>query len=283
MEVFTVEQAAAVGVTLRMLQVACEHGWVCRLRYGVYVLAGASPSRWRPVVAAALAAGPESAISHGTAATIHQFHGIQTDKIELILPLSARRNLQDVCSHRSSTLVPTDIQVRRGLRVTTPVRTIIDIADRFQDPLLGLILDEGTLARLWTPEEIGTRLEELGRAAMGVKVLRRLLSERTGEGHPDSRLEQRVIRVVKPRYSGFVVHHREVLEGKIVEIDLAWLREKVAGEVDGMRVRTESRSKFEHERLRLNLLQRHGWRIVHFTDKMDDATILAQLAPLLGG
>ncbi len=65
-------------------------------------------------------------------------------------------------------------------------------------------------------------------------------------------------------------------------MDIAWVAEKVDGEVDGMQVRLMSRTKFERERRRANILAAHGWRIVHFTDKMDEATIFAQLAPLLG-
>ncbi len=81
---------------------------------------------------------------------------------------------------------------------------------------------------------------------------------------------------------GYTVHHRVVLGGEVIEMDIAWVAHKIDGEVDGMRARVVSRTKFERERRRANILAANGWRIVHFTDKMDDATLIAQLAPLLG-
>jgi Transcriptional regulator, AbiEi antitoxin len=281
-QLFTVQQAAAIGVSPAMVRSASDRGWVRRERQGVYVVAGAGPSRWRPVLAAAMAAGPDAVVSHGTAASIHRFHGVIPNEIELTIPSPGRRYLQDVRVHRSATLLCGDVVQRSGVRVTSPVRTIIDLADRFKEPLLGAIVDEGSIARLWTPEAIGARLDTARRGVAGIAGLRRVVGERTGEGHPDSRLEQRVIRVLKGRFPGYVVHHQVVLEGQVIEIDIAWVEGKIAGEVDGMGTRVVSRTKFERERLRLNVLQRHGWRIVHFTDKMDDRTLVAQIAPLLG-
>jgi putative AbiEi antitoxin of type IV toxin-antitoxin system len=280
-QLFTVQQAAALGVSETMLWAAAKRGWIHPFRHGVYVMASAGPSRWRPVVAAALSAGPNAAVSHITAAMAHHMHGVHSDEIELTIAYPSRRNLQGITVHRSSTLLPSDVQERFGVRVTTPIRTLVDLADRFDDPMLGLIVDEGTIGRLWTPESVSSRLEGLGHGVAGVTSLRRLVAERTGEGHPDSRLEQRVIRTIKGHVPGYTLHHRIVIDGQVIDMDIAWVDQKIDGEVDGMRTRALSRTKFEHERRRINALQRHGWRVVHFTDKMDRETLLAQIVPLL--
>ncbi len=233
-------------------------------------------------LAAALAAGPNAVVSHTTAAELHALHGVLARGIDLTIPGTERRNLHGVTIHQSTTLLPEDVRERNGLRLTSPVRTLIDVADRFHDPLLGKIVDEGAITRLWTPEAIGARLNGAGRGIAGVAELRRVLDLRLGEGNPDSPLEQRVIRVVKRVAEGYTLHHREVLDGEVIEMDIAWVPLKIDGEVDGMMTRAMSRTKFERERRRANILAAHGWRIVHFTAKMDDKDIIAQLAPLLG-
>jgi len=278
----TVEQAKTVGVSPTMLLAAVKRGWLHRQRLGVYVVAGARPSPWRAVRAALLMAGTGAVVSHTTAAGMHRFHGVMADGIEITVPYPARRALDGVRIHKSKTLRDDDQQNLNGIRVTTPVRTLIDIADRFHDPLLGAIVDEGAIGRLWTAELVSARLGKAKRGVTGAMELRRILAERLGEGNPDSRLEQRVIRMVKRWASGYTIHYRIVLDGVVIEMDIAWVAEKVDGEVDGMRTRALSRTKFERERRRANILAAHGWRIVHFTDKMDEATIFAQLAPLLG-
>jgi len=261
--VFSVRQAAALGVTNSMLDNAVARGWLYRERLRIYAIAGLPPSRWRPIYAAALAAGPNAAISHTSAAMIHSLYGVASDGIELTMPCGKGRQLDGVRVHRSRTLTKPDLEERRGLLVTNPVRTLIDLAGRFHEPLLGTIVDEGAIGRLWTPGTVMARLDQLGGGMAGQAELRRVLALRLGEGRPDSPLEQRVIRIVKPVFPGFVVHHQVVLDGAVIEMDIAWVREKIDAEVDGMFTRARSRSKFERTALRANILARHGWRIVH--------------------
>jgi hypothetical protein len=171
------------------------------------------------------------------------------------MPIGMRRQLDGVQIHRSKTLITSDLDERRGLLVTNAVRTLIDLAPRFREPLLGVIVDEGTISGLWTPETVMARLDQRVGSGAGWAKLRRVLGLRLDEGRPDSPLEQRMIRVVKPAFPGFEVHHRVVLDGEVIEMDIAWVREKIDAEVDGMFTRARSRSKFERTALRPISLQ----------------------------
>ena len=93
-------------------------------------------------------------------------------------------------------------------------------------------------------------------------------------------LEQRVIAVLDGMVPTFKVHLMVVLGRQVIEMDIAWQEHRIDGEADGRTVRLGSRSKFDSDRLRSNLLPRHGWREVHFTSTMSDRTILAQVVPL---
>jgi hypothetical protein len=182
--------------------------------------------------------------------------------------------------HRSIGLGHGDVVDRRGVQVTSPVRTLIDVASTTSDYLLPRIMDEGTISRLWTAEQIAGRLEEFSVGPRGGRRLGKLLTERMDEANPDSPLEQRVIRVIKPWLPPFKVHHRIELAGRIVELDVAWPQHQIGAEIDGRTVRVASRTKFDSDRVRSNLLETCGWRVVHLTSTMDDLTLLAQLIPL---
>jgi hypothetical protein len=234
-------------------------------------------------MAAALAAGPLAVISHGSAAAVHGFYGfVPTGHMELTAPRSTRLMLDGVTVHRARDLAPEDIVERRGARMTSAIRTIIDIAGTTNDHLLARVVDEGAIRRLWTPDGIARRLDELRRCGRpGVRRLDRLLVSRIGEPNPDSALEQRVFRVLKRRVPPFVTHYPLTLGGKTWIVDLALLDFKIAGEVEGRDVRALSRGAFDRGKLKANILVAHGWRLVYFTSTMDDETIVGQVTALL--
>jgi len=170
---------------------------------------------------------------------------------------------------------------RHDLRVTSPIRTVIDLAPTLGDYLLERILDEGAISRLWTAEQISARLDRIGsQGRHGSDRLRKLLALRLGEGHPDSPLEQRVIRALRPHVPPFKVRYADTFDAERIEMDLAWPDLKIDGEVDGKAVH-DTPTKKKRDRRRAEILGRAGWEIVHFTAEMDDRTLLAQILPHL--
>jgi very-short-patch-repair endonuclease len=233
------------------------------------------------VYAAALAAGPSAVISHTSAAPIRALYGVAPDGIEITVPSGEARRLDGVRIHRSTTLQPDDVDIRYGVAVTSAVRTLIDLAPRFHKPLLGKIVDEGAISHLWTAEILMARIGRFPQRAPGLAELRSVLVARMGEGHPDSVLEQRIIRIVKRHFSGFELHPQVTVGGEVFIMDIAWLDLKVDAEIDGLAVRTTSLSKLDHVLRRDNKLRRHGWRVVHLTASMTEAEIVAELVPYI--
>jgi hypothetical protein len=280
---FSAGQATALGVTRRALERALDRGWIVSVRRGVYALAGHPRSPWQPLMAAALAAGPPAVISHGSAAAVHGFYGFAPGRqTELSVPGKAHLALDGVTIHRMRNLLPEDVVERRGVRMTSAIRTIIDMAGTINDHLLARVIDEGAIRRLWTPDGIACRLDQLrGCGRPGVKRLDRLLAVRAGDPPPDSSLEQRVFRVLRPRVPQFVTHYPLTFGGKTWIVDLALLDFKIAGEVEGRDVRAVSRGAFDRGKLKANILVAHGWRLVYFISTMDDETIVEQVTALL--
>jgi hypothetical protein len=275
---FTLAQACATGACVAGLRHAVDRGWLRTVRRGVYAFAGRPPHQWESSFAAWLAAGPAAVISHRSAAAMHRFWGIVGGQPELTILGRTGRNMAGVRIHRPLALFPSDVVQRNQIQVTSPIRTLIDVAPSISDHVLSRVIDEGTIARMWTAERIITRLDAPSVERPSPR-LRRLLGLRLDESNPDSVLEQRVLRAIKPWVPPFVVHHRVEAAGRILELDVAWPEYLLGAEIDGRQVRIASRSKFDSDRLRSNLLELAGWRIVHLTAGMDHLTLLAQLIP----
>jgi len=99
-----------------------------------------------------------------------------------------------------------------------------------------------------------------------------------------SQLEQRVLRALKRVNGGLAepaIHYRLVLDGRVIDMDLAWPDYRIDGEIDGFHAHSQ-RSDFDRDRLRANLLVAHGWRLVHWTSTMNDDAIVAQILPYFG-
>ena len=82
-------------------------------------------------------------------------------------------------------------------------------------------------------------------------------------------------------YAPFETQYELVLEGKLIRLDIAWPWWRVAAEVDGWGVRSRSRTKFDEDRYRMNLLLAYGWRVAHLTSAMSQARILGDVGRLL--
>jgi hypothetical protein len=155
---FTTAQAEELAISRSALRQAAARGWIRRVRRSVYAFVGQPPSRWEAILAASLSTGPCGVISHGAAASVHRFWGAAQADPELTLIGTARRHLDGVTIHRSTTMRPEDIVRRCGVEVTSPIRTLIDVAPFTNDHVLPRIIDEGSIARLWTAEELEARL-----------------------------------------------------------------------------------------------------------------------------
>lgn len=83
---------------------------------------------------------PQGVWSHDTALDIHDLSDVMPDKMHMTVPFKFRRNSsipEVLCLYRAN-LLPDEIQEKGGFRVTTPLRTIIDViaAGRLHDGLI---------------------------------------------------------------------------------------------------------------------------------------------------
>lgn len=123
-------------------------GRVSRARLFRVLHAVYSPSpcvdEWGLRWAAILATDPERAVlSHWSAGEVHRMVASRTMPLHVTVPGSGRRGAAGLVVHRSRGLPPSDVQIVRGLRVTSPERTVLDVAARSDDDVVRRMIREG--------------------------------------------------------------------------------------------------------------------------------------------
>ncbi|MBO0731126.1 MAG: type IV toxin-antitoxin system AbiEi family antitoxin domain-containing protein [Acidimicrobiaceae bacterium] len=278
---FTTEQAFRSGWSPADLARRTRQGWVRQVRRGVYAFAGRAPSAWEVVMAAALAAGEGAVLSHRSAAAIHGLWRFDSGPPELSVSGGTRLRLRGVRVHRVTRLDPRDVAERRGVAVTSPARTLVDLAGVLPTPAVELILEDGIVRRRWTYVDVTACLDRSGtQGRPGARELRRLLGRAAVSAGADSRLEARVLRMLQP-LRPFEVQHQVVIDGRVLLVDAAWPDWHVGVEVDGRQHDMSSMGEFTRDRSRRNLLEGAGWRIAHVTAAMSSQQILLDVGRLL--
>jgi very-short-patch-repair endonuclease len=279
---FSVAQAKEIGVSNAQLSRGYAAGQFRRVRRGVYAINGTLSPAWEQIVGAALAAGPNAVISHASAAAVHRFpYGI-SGTVELTVPGRGHSRPPGVVVHKSRDLTEMDVVRRGGLLVTSPCRTLVDLAGRLSPAVLEKLLDEGLIERRWALSEVQKCLSRARTNFSGRAHIERLLRLRWDDHSADSLLEARTLRTLSP-LKPFEVHFVVEIGPTIYVIDVAWPDHKVGAEVIGWAHRRTSRSAFDRERRKLNALAAAGWKVAHLTAAMPPAEIVYSVRALLLG
>jgi predicted transcriptional regulator of viral defense system len=165
---FTAVQAERVGVDRRYLAHHVRSGNLIRAARGVYRFRHDRPDRFEDVTVAVLWAGEQAVASHETALAIYGLASAMPAVIHLTLPFRFRGRRPGVIIHQAQ-LPPDDVTTEQAIPVTTPVRTLADVAgDRsvLIDALMGAF-DRG-LVRRRELDQLVARRPELGELVVEV-------------------------------------------------------------------------------------------------------------------
>lgn len=148
----TYAQLIALGLTRRAVANLVARGSLIRVFRGVYAVGHLATTSVDSAHAALLAAGPRSVLSHGSAATLWRIWQRWDHPFEVTI--AENRRPSGLRVHQSRTLTLADVTTERGLRVTTPARSIVDIAPRLSDRRLARAINDLRLRRLLSLEAL---------------------------------------------------------------------------------------------------------------------------------
>jgi hypothetical protein len=275
--IFTTTEARRVGVSLKALQRYVEKGILVREFYGVYRVVGHRLSVADRALLATIGTG--GIASHCTAAELWGFSGFDSDATHVTVNHgvssvsrawlrvhSSRRNLQALAARR------------QGVRVTRPLRSVLDMADQpVEDDVLEEFVSHCVAERLFTMR----RLEEYLLAEKGLRGTMRIRRLEAFGCEVDSQVEAELIGILLahgiPRpETQYVIR----AGGRFVaRVDNAWPPWQVALEVDGFKYHSDPRA-FVRDRERGNLIVGAGWLLLRTTPlsmRRDPGTLCASV------
>lgn len=236
----TAHQLEALGLGRGAVQHRVRTGRLVRVHHNVYSL---GPPRREPTAlaaAAVLAGGPGAALSHGSAAALWGLRKRWPHPPEITVATDRRPGGLRV--HTSTTLSKRDVRTHRGIRVTSPARTLLDIAPRLSEPELARALNDGRLERRLHPSE----LEELLARLPSHPGAKRVRPHLTTTGPTRSQLEDTFLAFI---------HAHGLPEPQInfrvagYEVDVLFADQRVIVELDSWEFHQDRRT-FERDRQR---------------------------------
>lgn len=233
-----------------------------RLFRGIYIRADASVDHLTLCQAVALMLPAGSALSHRSAALLHNTNVLALHQpVEATSPTGCRS--QSGLRVARSSLDPGEIWRRGGLPVTSPLRTAFDLA-RAPDLTAAVIgLDALLFRRVITHEALRKHLALRSRWA-GVRAAARALdlARVDVESPMESRLRLGIVLSGLPE----PVVQYDVLDRRghfVARLDLAYPKKRIGLEYDGDHHR--DRATFRHDAVRLNRLRLLDWTVLRFT------------------
>ena len=266
---FTTATARAHGLDAHELRRLVRDGIIRRQVRGTYIAVTVPDTTENRCAAAALVIHSSAVICDRTAAWIWGVGDpdptAPSPPLDVILLRGKGRARRDGCVSGERDLTDRDVVFLHGLRITSPLRTALDLAcrSRRRDALAvieGFMREHGL-----TRQELQRELVRFFRRR-GVVQARELVgiadprSESPGESWVRLELHDRGFELPVPNqwvYDDAVAVYR---------LDLPWIREKVAVEYDGRRFHGEDATA--HDEQRRAWLARRGWTIhvVHAED-----------------
>ena len=131
---FTAKQAVKAGYSYRLHHYhKSKRDWL-EIERGVFRLANYPNTQFEDLIHWSLWSRnrkdiPQAVFSHETALTVHELGDVMPSKLHFIVPKKFRKQTQKGCVPHKEILLPKEIEQREGFSVTTPLRTIQDMAE----------------------------------------------------------------------------------------------------------------------------------------------------------
>jgi very-short-patch-repair endonuclease len=239
--VVTRAQLLAAGLTPEEIRQRLQSGALLREHRGVYRVGHRAPSVEARYLAAVYACGHGAVLSGRAAAHLLGILGGSPPRPEVTAP--TERRIPGVETRRSRSMHPLDAQLWKAIPVTSPARTLADLAATLDAHELARACHEAGIRHDTSPMEIEAVLDRWPNRG-GAQKLRRVI---TGDEHVSlSALERRFLRLLRDAKLPLPITNRPAGARRV---DARWPDHKLTVEVDGYRYH-RSRHAWENDRRR---------------------------------
>lgn len=248
------------GLTPGEIKQLVRAGALHRRHRAVYIVGHLALAPRAREAAALLACGESAAISHWSAAYLWGFVAHRPTEVEVTVVGRRRRHQVGLRVHLVGHLSDSDMRTQEGLNVTSPARTIVDLAAEADDFELEALIAEASAKRRLRSGELERAVERAGRAK-GVARLRAILRSQAGHAMTRSETERMCRRLLnaaglpQPQASQRLVG---------CEVDFLWPEQRVVLEVDTITFHGHARA-FEWDRRKTMMLEDAGYHVIRVT------------------
>jgi very-short-patch-repair endonuclease/predicted transcriptional regulator of viral defense system len=261
--VVATRQLAALGLSQRAVSHRAAAGRLHRVHRGVYAVGHPVLTVDGRRMAAVLAAGSGAALSHASAAALWEIRPTSATRIDVSVPSPAGRGKRPgLRIHRAASLRDDEITEHHAVRVTTPARTLFDLASSLPRRALERALDEAEIRGLYDRRKLEA-ITSAHAGERGAAALRRAIDEDGDLTLTDSELEELMLtlcrehRLEPPTTRAWVAGLR---------VDFLFAQSRLVVETDGYRYH-RTRRAFERDRERDAILARARYRTLRFTHR----------------
>ncbi len=243
-------------------------GILHQLFRGTFAVGHRHIGRYGHMLAAVLACGDGTVLSHGSAAELLGLWNKRAVPVDVIAPRRAGRKIQGIRWHNVRRPLPDEVEIREGIPCTTVSRTLVDMAGRTRARSLRRLVEQAAVLRQLDVRAVdrvlargrrrgapnlrailrvwraGNEYKPVLRSPLEAKLLPALLER--GVPHPECN--------VKLRIDG----------GKPIEVDMLWRDRRLVIEADGEETHG-TRGAFQSDRRRAQRLVAAGYRVAGVT------------------
>jgi hypothetical protein len=269
-------QLLADGVRAWRIDARVRSGRLRVVHRGVYLVRGLATSH-TPYMAAVLACGDRAALCGSSAAALWSLPG-EPGTAEVLVEGEHRR-VPGVRTYRVRAFVAGETTTLHGIRITTPARTLLDLARVLSPRGLEQAMATALRARIVTTAELRALLELRPRHP-GARAIRTLLEGDDELAFTRSPLEDGFLALVdhvglpRPRTNMWIAG---------IQVDFVWLDHKLVVETDGRKYH-DTELAWHTDRERDRLLVARGYRVMRMTEKLlreDPVTAMVRLTQAL--
>ena len=264
-KILTTPAAEALGYSRQQLAAAVDNGVLRRCMRGVYVPSGWPDDLEHRARAAAAVLGAGRVFVDRTAAWLHGIDVLgfaereNLPSIETAVLTRRRANRALGVRGRTRDLAERDVMLAHGVRVTTPIRTALDLACNLRRADAMGALD--AFARQHDVSQVAL-LAELPRfkGRRGVVQARQLISmlDARAESARESQLRLAIKDAGLPSPAP---QHVVIVSGQEFRLDFAYPAHRVAIEYDGEQFHNSGEQRM-HDQRRRELLADAGWTVI---------------------